>query len=51
MLYQQLLSPLEESRRSADVEALKRIGASGAIIGRALYTGDLTLPDAIAAAR
>ncbi|MXV78829.1 1-(5-phosphoribosyl)-5-[(5-phosphoribosylamino)methylideneamino]imidazole-4-carboxamide isomerase [Candidatus Poribacteria bacterium] len=34
-----------------DVEDLKRIGASGAIIGRALYTGDLALQDAIAAAR
>ena len=34
----------------ADIEALKQIGASGAIIGRALYTGDLTLRDAIAAA-
>ena len=33
----------------ADVSALKQIGASGAIIGRALYTGDLTLHDAIAA--
>ena len=34
----------------SDIEALKRIGASGAIIGRALYTGDLTLGDAIATA-
>ena len=33
----------------ADVANLKQIGASGAIIGRALYTGDLTLQDAIAA--
>ena len=32
-----------------DVTALKGIGASGAIIGRALYTGDLALQDAIAA--
>ncbi|MXV75101.1 1-(5-phosphoribosyl)-5-[(5-phosphoribosylamino)methylideneamino]imidazole-4-carboxamide isomerase [Candidatus Poribacteria bacterium] len=32
-----------------DVTALKNIGASGAIIGRALYTGDLALQDAIAA--
>ncbi len=31
-----------------DVATLKQIGASGAIIGRALYTGDLTLRDAIA---
>ncbi len=30
-----------------DIEALKKIGASGAIIGRALYTGDLSLSDAI----
>ena len=35
----------------SDVEALKEIGASGAIIGRALYTGDLTLCDAITTAR
>ena len=35
----------------ADIEALKDIGASGAIIGRALYTGDLTLRDAIDVAR
>lgn len=34
----------------SDVEALKEIGASGAIIGRALYTGDLALCDAITAA-
>ncbi len=32
----------------SDIEALKDIGASGAIIGRALYTGALTLRDAIA---
>ena len=35
----------------ADIAALKQIGASGAIIGRALYTGDLALSDAIATAR
>ena len=35
----------------SDVETLKAIGASGAIIGRALYTGDLALCDAIAVAR
>ena len=35
----------------ADIEALKSIGASGAIIGRALYTGDLNLQAAITAAR
>ena len=34
----------------ANVTALKDIGASGAIIGRALYTGDLALSDAIATA-
>ena len=33
----------------ADLTALKEIGANGAIIGRALYTGDLSLQDAIAA--
>ena len=33
----------------ADVAALKQIGASGAIIGRALYTGAIALQDAIAA--
>ncbi len=33
----------------SDVTTLKQIGASGAIIGRALYTGDLVLQDAIAA--
>lgn len=35
----------------SDIEALKDIGAYGAIIGRALYTGDLDLSDAIAAAQ
>ena len=34
----------------ADIAALKQIGANGAIIGRALYTGDLALRDAIATA-
>ncbi|MXY28554.1 1-(5-phosphoribosyl)-5-[(5-phosphoribosylamino)methylideneamino]imidazole-4-carboxamide isomerase [Candidatus Poribacteria bacterium] len=34
----------------ADIAALKGIGANGAIVGRALYTGDLALSDAIAAA-
>ena len=34
----------------ADITTLKQIGASGAIVGRALYTGDLVLQDAIAAA-
>lgn len=31
----------------SDIESLKNIGASGAIIGRALYTGDLILNDVI----
>lgn len=35
----------------SDIEALKGIGAYGAIIGRALYTGDLTLSDTITAAK
>ena len=35
----------------SDIKALKEIGASGAIIGRALYTADLTLSDAINAAQ
>lgn len=34
-----------------DLKTLKSIGASGAIIGRALYTGDLELQSALAAAR
>ncbi len=34
-----------------DVRALCRIGVSGAILGRALYTGDLVLEEALAAAK
>jgi phosphoribosylformimino-5-aminoimidazole carboxamide ribotide isomerase len=34
-----------------DIEALARIGASAAIIGRSLYEGKLNLVDAIKAAR
>jgi len=34
----------------ADIEVLKSINVSGAIIGRALYTNDLSLKDAIAMA-
>jgi phosphoribosylformimino-5-aminoimidazole carboxamide ribotide isomerase len=34
-----------------NLKTLKSIGASGAIIGRALYTGDLDLQSALAAAR
>lgn len=33
-----------------DVEALARLGLAGVVIGRALYEGRLTLPEAIAAA-
>ena len=36
---------------TSDIIALKEIGASGAIIGRALYIGDLELSEAIDAAR
>ncbi len=34
-----------------DVKALKNIGVAGAIIGKALYTGDIDLTEAIAAAK
>jgi phosphoribosylformimino-5-aminoimidazole carboxamide ribotide isomerase len=34
-----------------DVAAVARLGLAGCIIGRALYEGTLTLPDALAAAR
>ena len=34
----------------ADVRALASVGVEGAIIGRALYTGDIALPEAIAVA-
>lgn len=37
--------------RLADISALHDIGVDGAIIGKALYTGALTLPDALNAAR
>lgn len=33
-----------------DLRALARTGAEGVVVGRALYTGDLALPDALAAA-
>ena len=36
---------------SDDVAAVARLGLAGCIIGRALYEGTLTLPDALAAAR
>ena len=35
----------------ADVRALGQIGVYGAILGRALYTGDLVLEEALAAAK
>lgn len=35
----------------ADVRALNAIGVHGTILGRALYTGDITLEDALAAAK
>jgi phosphoribosylformimino-5-aminoimidazole carboxamide ribotide isomerase len=35
----------------ADVAKLKGVGVAGAIIGRSLYEGTITLPDAIAAAK
>ena len=35
----------------ADITALAQAGADGAVIGRALYTGQLSLPDALAAAK
>ena len=33
-----------------DIRAVQAIGCAGAIIGRALYEGRLTLPDALSAA-
>jgi phosphoribosylformimino-5-aminoimidazole carboxamide ribonucleotide (ProFAR) isomerase len=36
---------------AAQIPHLAACGAEGAIIGKALYTGALTLPDALAAAR
>ncbi len=34
----------------SDIEALSRAGAAGAVVGKALYTGDLSLKDALRAA-
>jgi phosphoribosylformimino-5-aminoimidazole carboxamide ribotide isomerase len=34
-----------------DIRNLKQVGVSGAIVGRALYTGDIDLQEAIAAAK
>ena len=36
-------------RDAADIRAVRRIGCAGAIVGRALYDGTLTLEDALAA--
>ena len=36
---------------AGDVSRLRAAGAAGVIIGRALYTGDVSLPDALTAAR
>jgi phosphoribosylformimino-5-aminoimidazole carboxamide ribotide isomerase len=36
--------------RAADIATLVRVGVEGVIVGRALYTGDLLLADALAAA-
>jgi phosphoribosylformimino-5-aminoimidazole carboxamide ribotide isomerase len=36
---------------AADVTAVRALGCAGAIVGRALYEGRLTLEDALAAAR
>lgn len=37
-------------RDAADIRSVRRIGCAGAIVGRALYDGTLTLEDALAAA-
>jgi phosphoribosylformimino-5-aminoimidazole carboxamide ribotide isomerase len=37
-------------RDAGDIRAVRRIGCAGAIVGRALYDGTLTLEDALAAA-
>ncbi len=46
-------SPGEEHRhrRLDDILAIKALGCHGAIVGRALYEGRFTLPEAIATAR
>ena len=38
-------------REAADIHRLKPIGVAAVIVGRSLYEGTLTLPDALAAAR
>jgi phosphoribosylformimino-5-aminoimidazole carboxamide ribotide isomerase len=38
-------------KEAADIRKLKPIGVAGVIVGRSLYEGTLTLPDALAAAR
>jgi len=38
-------------KEAADIRQLMRIGVAGAIVGRSLYEGTLTLPDALATAQ
>ena len=35
---------------TADIRALRRVGAAGAVVGSALYRGRMTLPEAMEAA-
>jgi len=35
----------------SDLQNLKKTGVEGAIVGKALYTGNLSLPEAIAVCR
>ena len=35
----------------SDLQNLKKTGVEGAIVGKALYTGNLSLPEAVAACR
>jgi phosphoribosylformimino-5-aminoimidazole carboxamide ribotide isomerase len=37
--------------RAADITAVRALGCAGAIVGRALYEGRLSLEDALAASR
>jgi phosphoribosylformimino-5-aminoimidazole carboxamide ribotide isomerase len=38
-------------KEADDIRKLKPIGVAGVIVGRSLYEGTLTLPDALAAAK
>jgi phosphoribosylformimino-5-aminoimidazole carboxamide ribotide isomerase len=38
-------------KEASDIKKLKPIGVTGVIVGRSLYEGTLTLPDALAAAK